>query len=350
MTVTRALLLDRLAGEMEYQIQRKYHAARAHRRAPASSQAGRPNASSEKGVETHDNKYESGLRRLYKYLSEWKFQPSTSSSTSSSSSSSNINRNLNQPSFLENTNSLVSMNKDEAAISEVEKLVAAMGIAQSTEYPQVDGKTPCLPLELHIQILQSLSWREQVRLAAVCPTWRSIITEWIVPQEFRSKTGDTLLGPHVVNPLFGQLHCELGSALSQSENFYTPAGESVLDQPFCYPPATHLVIRISDLRADGLDPAVDDSITVFTTRCCDRNIRIRDVLTAIDKFYRQVNEDRVIGDYKSWLSWKFLLETNRWWRRGYVGLCGRWEWRDGGKWLCLYAQKVDGAWENDFKN
>ncbi|KAJ6264070.1 hypothetical protein Dda_0211 [Drechslerella dactyloides] len=351
MAVTRALLLDRLAGDMEHQIQRKYHASRARMQGPASSQARGSNANSEK--DAHNHKYESGLRRIYKYFSEWKTQPnmaSSSSSTPSSSSSSQISRNSNLVSFPEKIKHLVSENNEQAAALEKEKLAPAATMAQPTESLPMDPNVPCLPLELHIQILQNLSWREQVRLASVSPTWRSIVTDWLVPLEFRSPTGDTILGPHIINPLFAQLDCELGFSVRQAEDLYTPAGEPVLDQPFCYPPATHLLVRVSDLRTDGLEPAIDDTISVFTTRCCDRNIRIRDVLAAMDKYYRQTNEDRIIKDYKSWHSWKFLLETNRWWRRGYVGLCGQWEWRDGGDWLCLYAQKVTGAWENDFKN
>ncbi|KAF3923741.1 hypothetical protein ABW20_dc0108285 [Dactylellina cionopaga] len=230
-----------------------------------------------------------------------------------------------------------------------------MGVATSKEdltpTLQNDSKVPCLPLEIHIQILQNLDWKEQVRLASVCRTWRSIVIDWILPQPFRSPSGNTILGPNVLNPLLEEIrNIELGSLIAQTENLYTTKGEAVLDQPLCFPASTHMVIRVSDFRTDGHEPAVDERIQVFSTRCCDRYIRIRDVLVAMDKFYRQVNEDRVIGDYKSWRSWKFLLETNRWWRRGYVGICGKWEWRDGGKWLCFYAQKVEGAWEKDFKN
>ncbi|KAK6342021.1 hypothetical protein TWF730_001503 [Orbilia blumenaviensis] len=341
MVTARLMLLDRLAADME---------GERHKNKPSHVQAKMQTRSASPSNEKDGKMYESTFRKLYKYFLDWK---STSSEVLSSSSPNNTHH-TPAPSqttlFPAKIRTLVSKPKSFEYLSPIKS--EKMGVSNSKEpfaCPILSGKTPTLPLELQIQIIRNLTWSEQVRLAAVCKTWRSIIIEWIVPQDFRSPTGNTVLGPHIVNPILEKLQCELGSSVLSAENMVTENGESLLDQPLCYPPTTHLVIRVSDLRTDGLEPAVDDCINIFSNRCCDRNVRIRDALTAMDKFYRQVNEDRVIGDYKSWRSWKFLLETNRWWRRGYVGLCGKWEWRDG-RYLIFFVEKIEGAWERDFTN
>ncbi|TGJ68345.1 hypothetical protein EYR41_007400 [Orbilia oligospora] len=340
MATARVLLLDRLAADMEGERQR-YHSSPAQ----AKMQTRDVISSNEKDGKT----YESTFRRLYKYFLDWK------SSSEVFSSPSHHHHHHPSPSsfttlFPSKIRTLVSKQKSSEYLfsDKSEK----MGTPSSKEDPTISkssGEIPHLPLEIQIQILQNLTWKEQVRLASVCKTWRSVIIDWIVPQDFRSPTGNTVLGPHIVNPLLEQLRCELGSSVLSAETMVTEKGESILDQPLCYPSTTHLILRVSDLRTDGLEPAVDDCINVFSNRCCDRNVRIRDALTAMDKFYRQVNEYRVIGDYKSWRSWKFLLETNRWWRRGFVGLCGKWEWKDG-RYLIFFVEKIEGAWERDFTN
>ncbi|KAK6330822.1 hypothetical protein TWF718_003020 [Orbilia javanica] len=335
MATARVLLLDRLAADMEGERHR-YHSSVAQ----ANRQTRDAIPNNEKGIRT----YESTFRKLYKYFLDWK---------SSSEVLSPPNHHHPSPSsfttlFPSKIRSLVSKQKSsEHLFSDKSEKMGVLSSKDDSASSISSGEIPHLPLELQIQILQNLTWKEQVRLASVCQTWRSVIINWVVPQNFRSPTGNTVLGPHIVNPLLEQLRCELGSSVLSVENMVTETGELILDQPLCYPPTTHLTIRVSDLRTDGLEPAVDDCINVFSNRCCDRNIRIRDALTAMDKFYRQINEDRVIGDYKSWKSWKFLLETNRWWRRGFVGLCGRWQWKDG-RYLIFFAEKVEGAWERDF--
>ncbi|KAK6522195.1 hypothetical protein TWF281_002762 [Arthrobotrys megalospora] len=334
MATARVMLLDRLSANMEGERHR-YQSSRAQ----ANMQTRGVSPNNEKGNRSD----ESTFRKLYKYFLDWKASSEVlSSSHSPTPSFTNF--------FPSKIRTLVSKQKSSEHLSS--NKAEKMGVPNSKEASTSSasyGKTPNLPLELQIQILQNLTWNEQVRLASVCKTWRSVIIDWVVPQNFRSPTGNTVLGPHIINPVLEQLRCELGSSVLTAENLVTDKGESFLDQPLCYPPTTHLVIRVSDLRTDGLEPAVDDCINVFSNRCCDRNIRIRDVLTAMDKFYRQVNEDRVIGDYKSWRSWKFLLETNRWWRRGFVGLCGKWEWKDG-RYLIFLVEKIEGAWERDFTN
>ncbi|EPS42598.1 hypothetical protein H072_3375 [Dactylellina haptotyla CBS 200.50] len=337
MAATKVVLLNRLAADIQRERHSEYQASQTHARPQARDS--NTNGNPEKGGQ----KYESNMRRLYKYFSEWKTQSGSSSPQQPPSFSIFSGKIRTLVKRTKSTDSVVSVNNEKGK----------MGVALSTEEintSTAEGKTPYLPLELQIQILKNLTWKEQVRLASVCRTWRSVVIDWVVPQNFRSLSGDTVLGPYVINPLLEEVRCELGSSVLAAESLYTGNGESVLDQPLCFPPSSHILVKISDLRNDSLEPAVDETIHVFSTRCCDRYIRIRDVLAAMDKFYRQVNEDRVIGDYKSWRSWKFLLETNRWWRRGYVGLCGKWEWRDGGRTLCFFAEKVEGAWENDFKN
>ncbi|KAF3901804.1 hypothetical protein AA313_de0205922 [Arthrobotrys entomopaga] len=339
MAATRVMLLDRLAVDMGTERQR--HSASQTQTQPEIATS---TANGNSGQSEH--KYESSLRRLFKILSEWKTQLQANT-TSSIPQAPHI-------SLSEKLRTLVKKSKSMESVISASNEKQKMGIAPSKESvassSSSGSKTPWLPLELQIQILKNLTWKEQVKMAAVCPTWRAVILEWIVPQDFRSLSGNTVLGPYIINPLLEEIHCEVGSSVMAAESLYTRNGESVLNQPLCFPPATHLLIRVSDLRDDGLEPAVDDGIHVFSTRCCDRYIQICDLLSAMDKFYRQVNEDRVIGDYKSWRSWKFLLETNRWWRRGYVGLCGKWEWTEGGRTLCFLAKKVNGAWEKDFKN
>ncbi|KAK6496256.1 hypothetical protein TWF481_002281 [Arthrobotrys musiformis] len=345
MATARVLLLDRLAADMEGGRHR-YNNGLSPGQANVNMQTRDVSAHGEKPGKNYDSTF----RKLYKYFLDWKSSSENLNSSSSSSSQHHPSPSSFTTLFPSKIRSLVSKQKSSEYLSfnPSEK----MGVQNSREEEALpsSGKTPpIIPLELQIQILKNLTWKEQVRLASVCKTWRSVIIDWVVPQNFRSPTGNTVLGPHIINPILEGLRCELGSSVLSAENVVTANGETILDQPLCYPPTTHLIIKVSDLRTDGLEPAVDDSINVFSNRCCDPHVRIRDALTAMDKFYRQVNEDRVIGDYKSWKSWKFLLETNRWWRRGYVGLCGKWEWKDG-RYLIFLAEKIEGAWERDFTN
>ncbi|KAF3934411.1 hypothetical protein ABW19_dt0203470 [Dactylella cylindrospora] len=278
-------------------------------------------------------KYEYNLKRVYKYLTQWKDQTGF------------FNQSHNPLSFFPSSRSKSkSKGRNSSATAQNEK----MGVSQSTAKGRIyqgENGMPYLPLEVHIEILQYLDWREQVRLTRVCKTWRAVITEWVIPRSFRTINPD--LGPYIINPLFAQLECELGFGINQTGDIYTGDGTLLIDQPLCWPPANNLIVRISDLRTDGLQPGIDERINIVSNRCCDRNIRIRDLLATLDRFYRQVNEDRAITDEASWTTWKFRLETNRWWRRGYLLLHGKWEWRDGGRYLCLYAKKVEGAWEAD---
>lgn len=245
--------------------------------------------------------YEYTFRKLYKYFLEWK---SSSEALSSPPPHHHPSPSSFTTLFPSKIRTLVSKQKSsEYLFSDKSEKMGVPNSKDDSTSSTSSGKAPHLPLELQIQILQNLTWKEQVRLASVCKTWRSVIIDWFVPQNFRSPTGNTVLGPHIVNPLLEQLRCELGSSTLSAENMVTEKGEPILDQPLCYPPTTHLTIRVSDLRTDGIEPSVDDCINVFSNRCCDSNVRIRDALTAMDKFYRQVNEDRVIGDYKSWKSW-----------------------------------------------
>jgi len=276
------------------------------------------------------HKYEYNLKRAFKYLTQWKSHSGTLHPTPNTLS--------NAPSKSESRDKIVAKSQGEK-----------MGVSHSTSTgapdEQTGGKMPFLPLEVHIEILKHLGWNEQVRLAGVCKTWRSVIIEWIIPTEFIGL--DTKPSRYIINPLFSQLEFELGSSVLQCDMFLTDDGSLLIDQPLCWPPTTQLAVRVSDLRADGLEPGVDGVINVTTSRCCDRSLRIRDLLASLDRFYRQVNEDRAIVDESSWSSWKFKLQTNKWWRRGYLTLHGNWEWKDGGRYLCLYAKKVAVGWEFD---